>query len=392
MGLYVRSLYLRRRVVLILMFTVAPLLLFSLATVPVALADGGAPNLAYVSGTPSGVSVIDVAQQKITSTIKATGDPHTVLLSGDARFLYVTQPQAGQVQFIAAKTSEPFCTAKVAGQPSLLAIDYGANLLFTGGNGASTVTAIDTRDCTIKHTLQAPGPVKGLALASVASSLSGGSGNQLWVAAGNKLTVFDDAKWEQITSVSIPGDPQYVTIPAGATVYATTSQGTVVAVDLNSYKVIPLISGGRYGPMDYDAITGEVYVPDQMHNSLVVLSPVNAGFTPPHEPSRTISVGGSPASVAITSDGQLGFVALNGGDVVMLDIPGRETIKTITVGGDPHFIITGLYPPAIGTTPQQANTWGTILNVLAYVLILALLIVPIVVYRRYAKARSTEEK
>jgi len=28
-------------------------------------ADGGAPNLAYVAGTPQGVSVIDVAQQKV---------------------------------------------------------------------------------------------------------------------------------------------------------------------------------------------------------------------------------------------------------------------------------------------------------------------------------------
>ncbi len=391
MGRYSLFLYLQRGV-LAIGLTLTLLIFLSIQATPIAFADGGAPNLAYVSGTSNGVSVIDVAQQKITSTIKATGDPHSILLSGDARFLYVTQPQTGQVQFIAAKTGETFCTAKVPGQPSLLAIDYGANLLFTGGNGASTVTAIDVRDCTIKHTLQASGPVKGLALASVASSLSNGSGNQLWVASGNKLTVFDDAKWNQITSVSMPGDPQYITIPAGATVYATTSQGSVVAVDLNSYKVIPLISGGQYGPMDYDAITGEVYVPDRMHHSLVVLSPVNAGFTPPHEPSRTISVAGPPASVAITSDGQLGFVALAGGDVAMLDIPGRETIKTITVGGDPHFIITGLYPPAIGTTPQQANIWGTILNVLAYVLVLALLIIPIVVYRRYAKARPSQEE
>jgi DNA-binding beta-propeller fold protein YncE len=378
--------------VLIFVLTLALLMLLSVPSLPSALADGGAPNLAYVSGAAAGVSVIDVAQQQVTSTIKATGDPHNILLSGDARFLYVTQPQTGQVQFIAAKTGETFCTVKVPGQPSLLAIDYGANTLFTGGNASSTVTAIDVRNCNIKHTLQVPGPVKGLALASVASSLSNGTGNQLWVSAGNKLTVYDDAKWNQINSISIPGDPQYISIPAGATVYATTTQGSVIAVDLNSYKVVPLISGGQYGPMDYDAITGEVYVPDQTHNRLVVLSPVNAGFTPPREPSRTISVAGHPESVAITSDGQLGFVALASGDVAMLDIPGRETIKTIAVGGNPHFIITGLYPPVIGTTPQQANTWGIILNVLAYILVLALLIIPIVVYRRYAKVRPNREE
>ncbi|MBV9231804.1 MAG: hypothetical protein JOZ18_21020, partial [Chloroflexi bacterium] len=107
---------------------------------------------------------------------------------------------------------------------------------------------------------------------------------------------------------------------------------------------------------------------------------------------RTIKLGVTPASVAITSDGQLGFVALSGGNVAMLDIPGRQIINTIPVGGDPHFIITGLYPPAIGTTPQQANVMGTIINIAAYIFVVALLVVPILLFRRYAKIRMSEEQ
>ncbi|SRR6266516_2654803 len=60
----------------------------------IAHADGGAPNLAYVSGTSYGISVVDVGQAKVIRTLNMKGDPHTILLSADGRFLYITQPAA----------------------------------------------------------------------------------------------------------------------------------------------------------------------------------------------------------------------------------------------------------------------------------------------------------
>jgi DNA-binding beta-propeller fold protein YncE len=362
-------------------------LICTMLLAPQAHADGGAPQLAYVAGTAQGVSVIDIAQQKITSTIASSGDPHMVLLSTDARFLYVAQPQSGHVAIIAAKTGSVFCTASVPGQPSLLAIDGNFNTLYAAGNGASSISEINPTNCAIKRTFQTGGPIYGLAIAAVAASVSSSSGNQLWVSSGNKLLVFDDLKGTLLGSVTIPGGPQYITIPPGATVYVNTRQGSVFAVDLNSHRLEKLMTGGSYGPMDYDANTGEVYVPDRQHNQLVVLSPANAGFALPHEPARTIDLGAPPQSVAITSDGQLGFVALAGGSVAMLDIPGRQLVTTFHVGGNPQFIITGLYPPAIGTTPQQASVLGTIINIAAYIFVIALLIIPILFFRRYAKAR-----
>ncbi|QBD79285.1 hypothetical protein EPA93_26180 [Ktedonosporobacter rubrisoli] len=373
-------------------FVILLLALFFACMATPAHADGGAPNLAYVAGGNQGVSVIDVAQQKVARNIGIAGEPHTILLSLDARFLFVTQPQLNRLTILAAKTGETICSVNVAGQPSLLALDANFNKLFTAGNGASSVSEIDPTNCAIKHTFQTSGPVYGLAVAAVGSAASGSSGNQLWIASGNALTVFDDSKYNQIATVNIADGPRYVSIPPGATVYATTQKGDVVAIDLNSRKVIPLISGGKYGPMDFNEVTGEIYVPDQQHNKLIVLAPVNAGFPPPHEPSRSYDLGVEPESVAITNDGQLGFVALAGGDVAMLDLPGHELINTIHVGGAPRFIITGMYPPAVGTTPQQASIWGTVANVAAYVLVIGLLIIPIFLFRKYAKARSTDDK
>ncbi len=61
----------------------------------------------------------------------------------------------------------------------------------------------------------------------------------------------------------------------------TTQNGSVQAVDLTTRKVTQLVTGGQYGPMDFNENTGEIYVPDQAHNQLVVLTPVNAGFALP---------------------------------------------------------------------------------------------------------------
>lgn len=140
--------------------------------------------------------------------------------------------------------------------------------------------------------------------------------------------------------------------------------------------------------MDYNAFTSEVYLPDMLNKRVDVLTPIFPGSSAlPHEPNYSIRLGVVPQSVAITSDGQLGFIALAGGNVAMLDLPGKQIINTILVGGNPHFIITGLYPPLIGTTPQQASIWGTVINVAAYALVIALLIVPIILFQRYARKK-----
>lgn len=365
------------------------MLLFALCTgvlhhAPTVHADGGAPNLAYVAGGQKGVSIIDIQQQKVTGSISVPGDPHTIYLSLDGRFLYVTQPALGRVAMVSAQTKQILCSANVPGQPSLLAFDPGTNILYAAGNEAANVTAIDSTNCAVKFTIKTNGPVYGLQMALVGvSGPGGGNGNQLWVTDGTSLTIFD-SQGKEITSAAIPGGPRYLSIPTGITAYVTTQSGDVDAVDLATRHVSgPLITGGTFGPMDYDAYTDEVYVPDSQHDQLYVLNPVTSSSTPlPHEPSNIIHLSAQPQSVAITSDGQLGFIALQGGKVAMLDVPGRQIVNTIDVGGTPHFIITGLYPPLIGSTPQQASILSTIINILAYALVGALILVPILLLTR----------
>ncbi len=322
-------------------------------------ADGGAPQIAYVAGTSQGISIIDIAQRRVTGTISEAGNPHTVLLSLDGSALYVTRPTLGQVAVIGAKTGKTLCSVSLPGQPSLLALSLDSTVLYAAGQGDTNVRALDPQTCAVKRIYETHEPVYGLAVtASTAANATPSTPNQLWITGTTSLTIFD-ANGQLLGSVPIEGGPQNISIPGGFTAYVSTRQGTVVAVDLNSRQVIrTLLSGGQFGPMDYDANTGEVYVPDRQHKQLDVLAPIVADTTvTQQEPARIIPLSSSPQSVAITSDGQLGFVALSNGQVLMLDVPRRSIVTSITVGGTPHFIITGLYPPANAplTTPQQAT-------------------------------------
>lgn len=344
------------------------LLSFALLAVPGARADGGAPNLAYVSGTTSGISTIDIAQQKLVTTFKVPGDPATVLLSIDGRLLYVTQPALNRVSVISTSTKQVQCFASVPGRPTLLTIDPDTNILYAAGAASDHVTAFDPTTCAIKYTLQAHGNVSGLAVALLGGGATGNSDNQLWVAGADGLRLFR-SNGQPLADIPSLVHPQYLCIPPGGTVYVTTQQGEVKAIDLKTHRSSPpLLTGGTFGPMDYNAMNGEVYVPDLAHHRIAVLSPLTvSGAQIPKEPLRSLLFPAAPQSVAITSDGQFGFVALADGSVTMLDIPGHQVITNIRVGGHPAFIITGLYPLLLSLTPRQAAPINALEGVLHYI-------------------------
>jgi hypothetical protein len=282
----------------------------------------------------------------------------------------------GQVTMLSTKTQKAICTARVPGQPSVMSYDTATNTIFVGANNVTGVTQIDATTCKILHTLSTPSPVNGVAIANTASPTD--SGDQLWVATATTLLVFDTSSFKQLANIAIKGEPENLVVPQGTNVYVSTRSGDIDAVDISSFQATKLLSGGgSFGTMDYDAVTGEIYVPDQLHKQLDVLTPPSPGSAIPPEPGHVYHLSAVPQAVAVTSDGQLAFVALNNGDVVMIDVPGQQIAQTIHVGGTPRFIITGLYPPGIATTPQQAALANVITTVIAVALVLLAVLVPL---------------
>ena len=372
-----------------LLFFVLALLLYLFPFSQLVFADGGAPNLAYVAGAEHGIGVIDISQQKVTSSITVGGDPQMILLSLDGRYLYVTQPALGRVAIISARSGKTICTANLPGQPTLLALGPQSGALYAAGNGASIVSELNPTTCAVQHTFETQSSVYGIGVGLV------GAGNnlydQLWVSGTTSLTFFNQ-NGQQSGHIPVEGGPQYLSLPGGYALYVTTRQGGVDAVEFATRRVIPLLSGGKYGPMDYDAVTGEIYVPDEQNQQLEVLTPWTPGTNPaPHEPNRTFHMSSTPLAVAITGDGQLGFVALSGGKVAMLDVPGRRITNTIVVGGTPNFIITGLYPPLLGATPQEASIWNIIIDIASAVVLLVLIVGSILLIRRNRKLNSLKK-
>jgi DNA-binding beta-propeller fold protein YncE len=124
----------------------------------------GAPQLAYVVGAAHGISIIDIARQRVTGTMTIAGNPRTVLLNPDGHALYVTQPMLGRVAVISAKTGKTLCTASLPGQPSLLALSLDATVLYAAGQGDTSVRALDPVTCAVQQTFQTHESVYGLAV------------------------------------------------------------------------------------------------------------------------------------------------------------------------------------------------------------------------------------
>lgn len=332
------------------------LALFSTGWPAPVYADGGAPNLAYVTGAASGMSVIDVAQHRVVRTMAVSGDPRMALLSPDGSLLYTSEPASQRVLAIQASNGMLHCSATVSGQPSALALSPQNDALYVGGSGDAHLSVLDPQSCKLLHRFATPGPIAALGISLLGGAFPTHTGlYQIWVATADQVIAYD-TDGTMLAQFPVDG-PQGFCIPSNSfAVYVSTRQGTVVAIDLERHTVTaPLLQSDAIGTMDYNAATGEIYVPDIQHQQILVLSPIT--------PGQAISTGtivqrlaldGSPVSVAITSDGQLGFVALQGGRVAMFDVPGRKLITTITVGGQPHFIITGLYPPVPVQSPTQS--------------------------------------
>ena len=356
--------------------------------VPAAHADGGAPNLAYVvGGGKSGdqLVVLDIGQRSVAWSVALGSQPQAVVLSADGRFAYVPEAGANRVAIVDTSAHQVVGSMAVGSGPQAIATDPSGGLhwLFVANKTSNTLTVLDADTHRVRATLAVgQGPV-GVAVATSTSGIrTPGNTSALEVYVANResrtLSVITTNGLHTVATIALPDAPCALTIPAaGGIAYVATCSGKVLAVGLASHQVLGVLLsdlGGDPGLMDYDAVTGQLYVPVPEKDHVVILRPAviraDGSLLAPVEPLRTLTFSGAPSAVAITFDGVLGFVAGSGsGQVVEMDVATRQTLSTVSVGGAPRAIVTGPYPPALNR--QTANILTTLVYV-AFALALAI--------------------
>lgn len=336
---------------------------------PQARADGGAPNLAYVVG--GGVShaqlvIVDVVKRRVTGHVELGGDPRAVALSLDGRFAYVPRAARQDVAVVDTRALRVVDSIPVGRQPQALAADISTSgNLFVADEGSNAVSVLDLTTRRVVATIPVGIRPVAIATAGAGTGIADPTDTEVYVAdsGSDSVTVISAKRRAVIATIAVAGGPISLVVPnANGVLYVGTQAGVLVAVGLANHRVLGTLlrlHGSAPAQMDYDAITGAIYVPDATAGVLAVLRPASAGATGsvhlPSEPEHVLPISGGPSAVAITSDGSYGFVtAAQTGQLIQFDAVTRATLASISVGGTPRALVTGPYPSAPAPQPAHA--------------------------------------
>lgn len=355
--------------IVLCLVTVAALALALGGTPRTASADGGAPNLAYVVGGGADraqLVVVDVARRQVTGHVELGGDPRAVVLSLDGRFAYVPRAGHNDVAVVDTRALRVVESISVGRQPVALAADITTSgNIFVADAGSNAVSVLDLPSRRVVATIPVGQQPVAVAAAGAGSGIADPTDTEIYVAnrGSDTLSVISAKRRAVTATIPLPGGPASLVVPnANGVLYVGTESGAVLAVSLADHRVLGTLlqlHGSAAGQMDYDALTGAVYVPDAAAGVVDVLRPASAGAGGgahlPTEPERTLPFAGSPMAVAITFDGAYGFVAAQqSGQLVQFDAVTRATLATIAIGGAPRALVTGPYPPAPAQQPASA--------------------------------------
>lgn len=342
--------------------------------------DGGAPNLVYVAGTgtdANDLALVDIGKKSLNGSITIGGKPQGVVLSFDNRYAYVTESGANRLAVVDAQAKSVSQTIPVGKQPTALALDLAANVnrVFVVNSGSDSVSVVEPDTPRVTATIPVGHTPTAVAIAGPSSGIRDINSAEIYVAnsGSDSVTVIDDNSLKVLATISVPGGPESVVIPqnggTSGVAYIGTSSGAIVAVRLADHQVLGTLMqlAGAAGQMDYNATNGQIYVPVHGAGVVQVLRPVSPGTpgsTPslPQEPLRTLSFSGGPDAVAIPNDGSYAFVAArDAGHVAMYDLTQHTTVATLDVGGVPVGMVTGSYPPLLGS--QASGIISVVLTV-----------------------------
>ncbi|WP_452737173.1 beta-N-acetylglucosaminidase domain-containing protein [Streptomyces fulvoviolaceus] len=301
---------------------------------PVQVTDGGgSPTALTANFSGASVSSIDLVSGKSTD-IAVGNNPGEVVVSADGRTAYAANQGSNTVSVIDVAQGKVTATVPVGHVPAGLALTPDGRTLWVANYTDGTVQPVDTGTLTAGTPLPVGSGPENMAITP--------DGTSLYVANihDNTVTPVDLSTGKAGTAVPVGPNPfNVVAAPDGKTVYVSNSGGsTVTPIDTATNDTEPtlLVSGQAYGlALSPDGRT--LWVSPSNGDTVTPVDTVTGA------PGTGIKVGKSAFDVALNWNGTTAYVTTaDGNALVPIDVESQKAGAPFT---------TGAYPLAVALTP-----------------------------------------
>ncbi|WP_449657594.1 beta-N-acetylglucosaminidase domain-containing protein [Streptomyces afghaniensis] len=301
---------------------------------PVQVTDGtGTPRALTANFSGASVSSVDLSSRK-TTDIAVGANPGEVVTSADGRTAYAADQGSNTVSVIDVAQGKVTATVPVGRVPAGLALTPDGRTLWVANYGDGTVQPVDTAALTAGPPVRVGNGPENMAITP--------DGRTLYVPniKDNTVTPVDLATRKPGAAVPVGPSPfNIVAAPDGKTVYVSNSGGsTVTPIDTATNEAEPtlLVSGQAYGlALSPDGRT--LWVSPSTGDSVTPVDTVTGA------PGKAVTVGRSAFDVALDWKGGTAYVTTaDAGALVPVDTASGAVGAPLT---------TGAYPLAVALTP-----------------------------------------
>ncbi|MYS90672.1 beta-propeller fold lactonase family protein [Streptomyces sp. SID5464] len=301
---------------------------------PVQVTDGtGTPRALTADFSGASVSSVDLSSRK-TTEIAVGANPGEVVTSADGRTAYAANQGSNTVSVIDVAQGKVTATVPVGRVPAGLALTPDGRTLWVANYGDGTVQPVDTSALTAGPSVRVGNGPENMAITP--------DGRTLYVPniKDNTVTPVDLATRKAGAAVPVGPSPfNIVAAPDGRTVYVSNSGGsTVTPIDTATNDTEPtlLVSGQAYGlALSPDGRT--LWVSPSTGDTVTPVDTVTGA------PGKAVTVGRSAFDVALDWNGGTAYVTTaDAGALVPVDTASGAVGAPLT---------TGAYPLAVALTP-----------------------------------------
>lgn len=276
------------------------------------LAFGGTPTVAtstlggtYVADTSGTVSVVNESNN-IIREVHFGGSLSAISTSPDGQRIYVADAQSGDLLVLNSELAE---IARVSvGAANALSVSPDGKIIYVANEGDDTLIAIETGSNKVVSKVKAESPssvtstneliysvgtgqdfvavrdpvslqvLQEIPVNSARAVKASSDAKYLYVAGGfgsdGKISVIDTSTLQQVTTWSVPGTPQEISLdPQGKYAYISTSRNTVSMAEISTGHVTSITVGTLPGSIDITPNGKSIFVANRLSHSVSVLAP-----------------------------------------------------------------------------------------------------------------------